>query len=251
MMLAKQAGHRVVLVLATRGEQGEPVDGVLAEAEELGDRRSAETQRSAEIIGADRVEFLGYEDSGMIDTESNRNPRCFWQANLSEASERFAKILDSESADLLTVYDSNGGYGHPDHIQVHRVGKQAAEMLGNVKVFESTMNRTKFLDQIETNIEMLTDGGIEVAELEERRKLMSEGTFGMTEDKLTHVVDVSSVIDAKRAAMMAHESQIDDDSFFLKLPPEAFVMAFGTEWFRDAEWKRGSAEFRTNLFVDL
>ncbi len=250
MMLAKEAGHRVVLVLATRGEQGEPVEGVLSEGEALGDRRTAETITSGDIIGADRVEFLGYEDSGMIGEPTNANPDCFWQADVDEATERLVQILRAESADLLTIYDSNGGYGHPDHIQVHRVGMAAAVRTG-VNVFESTMNRTRILEQMVGSMEDFVTDEADAAEFAERRKMLEEGTFGLPESELTHAVDVSSVVERKRQSMMAHASQIDDDSFFLKMPTEIFAQAFGTEFFRDPTWSRGDDDFRSDLFESL
>jgi LmbE family N-acetylglucosaminyl deacetylase len=123
---AAAAGHRVVLVFATRGELGEPVPGVLEPGEQLSMRRSAECHASAAVLGAKRVEFLGYTDSGMMGEASNDAPYCFWQADVEHAARRLSVILDEEEPDILTVYDDNGGYGHPDHIQVHRVGVRAA-----------------------------------------------------------------------------------------------------------------------------
>lgn len=248
MMLAKAAGHRVVLVLATRGEQGEPVEGVLAEGERLGDRRTVETIRSGDIIGADLVVFLDYEDSGMIDEPTNENLACFWQADVEEAAQKLAKILTDESAEVLTVYDENGGYGHPDHIQVHRVGIRAAEIAGVNRVFESTMNRTRILEQMNASADLFADDGETAAEAAERREMIESGTFGLPEAQLTHMVDVSSVIDRKRASMMAHESQIDDSSFFMQMPDDVFMQAFGNEFYRDRSWQRGDGEFRTSLF---
>lgn len=249
MMLAKAAGHRVILVLATRGEQGDPVDGVLDEGERLGDRRTAETIRSADIIGADRVVFLGYEDSGMIDEPANKNPECFWQADFDEAVQRFAAVLIEEAADVVTVYDENGGYGHPDHIQVHRVGIKGAELAEVSQVFESTMNRTRILEQMEESADVFAGDDETEAEIAERREMMENGTFGLPESQLTHMVDVSSVIDRKRQSMMAHESQIDDGSFFMQMPEEVFAMAFGNEFYRDRSWSRGNEPFRTSLFA--
>ena len=127
---AAAAGHRVVLVFATRGELGEPVPGVLEPGEQLAMRRSAECYASAAVLGAKRVEFLGYTDSGMMGEPSNDAPYCFWQADVEHAARRLAVILDEEEPDVLTIYDDNGGYGHPDHIQVHRVGRRAAELAG-------------------------------------------------------------------------------------------------------------------------
>ncbi|MGB0101194.1 MAG: PIG-L family deacetylase, partial [Nocardioides sp.] len=102
---AAAAGHRVVLVFGTRGEEGEPVPGVLAEGEQLWERRVVESHTSAEVLGVERVEFLGYTDSGMMGEPTNDNPACFWQADLDEAAERLATILRDEGADILTVYD--------------------------------------------------------------------------------------------------------------------------------------------------
>ena len=127
---AASAGHRVVLVFATRGELGEPVPGVLADGEQLTLRRTAECYDSAAALGVERVEFLGYTDSGMMGEETNDLPWCFWQADVDQAAHRLAAILAEEQPDLVTIYDDNGGYGHPDHIQVHRVGLRAAEQAG-------------------------------------------------------------------------------------------------------------------------
>ena len=119
---AAAAGHRVVLVFATRGELGEPVPGVLKPGEQLAMRRSAECYASAAALGAKRVEFLGFTDSGMMGEPSNEAPFCFWQADVEYAARTLAVLLDQEEPDVLTIYDDNGVYGHPDHIQVLRVG---------------------------------------------------------------------------------------------------------------------------------
>jgi LmbE family N-acetylglucosaminyl deacetylase len=244
MAMAAHAGHRVVLVLATRGEQGEPVEGVLEPGEALWERRVTETHRSAEILGVARVEFLGYEDSGMVDEPSNENPECFWMADLGEAAARLAEILREEDADLLTIYDPHGGYGHPDHIQVHRVGAKAASLSGT-RVLWSTMNRTRLLEHLVAEAEMGDDAG----DLAERREMIDDDRFGMAESHLTHSIDVAPVLAKKREAMAAHASQIAPDAFFFAMPDEAFVGAFGTEWFVDPTWSRpAGADFLTSIF---
>ena len=240
MRLAADAGHRVVLVVATRGEQGEPVPGVLAEGELLGDRREAETRRAGEILGASRVSFLGYEDSGMADTDTNHNPRCFWQADVEEAATRLADLLADEAPDAITIYDPDGVYGHPDHIQVYRVGTRAAELMGVENVYWSTMNR----DRVK---EMMASPEF-AAEMEvEEQQITEDDAFGMPADELTHAIDVTGVLDVKRAAMAAHASQIGADTFFLTLPDEGFAAAFGTEWYAAAGHTR-SGDFATKLF---
>lgn len=235
MARAAAAGHRVVLVTATRGELGEPVPGVLADDEPLWRRRVDETRAAAAILGAERVEFLGYEDSGMMGEPTNENPACFWQADLDEAAGRLAAILAEVGADVLVAYDDHGGYGHPDHIQVHRVGVRAAELAGVTRVFEATMNRdhiTRLMAMAEEAAEAAgADAGIDADDLAERRAAVADQSFGSAEADITHAVDVTGFLDQKRKAMQAHASQIAADSFFLAMPPEAFQGGFGTEWF--------------------
>jgi LmbE family N-acetylglucosaminyl deacetylase len=225
--LAKAAkeGHRVVLVFATLGEHGEVAEGFLEDDEALGQRRAREVARSAEILGAQRVELLGYHDSGMIGTPENDLPGAFWQADVDEAAERLATILRDEEADILTAYDSDGGYGHPDHIQVHRVGLKAADLAGTPRFYEATMNR----DHLRRVIEAAAAAGMIPAE--EVPDVTETSTFGRPESVITTTVDVRDHLDAKRASMAAHASQIPEDSFFLALPDEAFASTFGWEWF--------------------
>ena len=90
------------------------------------------------MLGVARVEFLGYVDSGMVDTDTNGASGSFWSADVEEAAERLAAILREEDAEVLTCYDRIGGYGHPDHIQVHRVGRRAGELAGTPRVYEAT-----------------------------------------------------------------------------------------------------------------
>lgn len=237
MALAARAGHRVVLVVATRGEMGEPQPGVLADGEELWERRVVETHAAAELLGVDRVEFLGYRDSGMIGEPSNEDPTCFWQADVEEAAQRMAAIMRETDADVLTIYDSHGGYGHPDHIQVHRVGRRAAEIAGVTRVFQSTMNRDRILRQMAENAEAFEEEieqeleGETVEQMRRRAEAAERGEFGSPEALITHAIDVAEVVGLKRAAMAAHRSQIGPDSFFFKMPTEVFAAAFGTEWF--------------------
>jgi len=221
MARAKRDGHRVVLVSATRGELGEFAPDVLTPGESLIDRRVAELHAAAEVLGVDRVEFLGYRDSGMAGEPTNDDPESFWRADIDEAARRLARLLDDEQADVLTVYDENGNYGHPDHIQVHRVGLRAAELAGTKRVYEATANR----DHLRRLMELVPrdpDAPEVPADLE---------SLGTTEDQITTTIDVREFVDAKRKAMIAHASQIPDDSFFLQLPTDAFREAFGYEWF--------------------
>jgi len=228
-------------VVATRGEHGEVAEGFLGPDEELWQRRVAETQACADILGVGRVEFLGYVDSGMIGTPENDAPGSFWQADVEEAAARLASILTEEAADVLTVYDENGVYGHPDHIQVHRVGVRAATLAGTPRVYMGTLDK----DYIRRSMKEARESGVEMpSDLGER-----EFDMGVSSDRITTTVDVRPWLDRKRAAMAAHASQIAETSFFLAMGPEIFEGAFGQEWFIRQDAPSGTVE--TDLFTDL
>lgn len=226
---AAREGHRVVLVVATDGRHGETPDD-LAPGETLVDRRRRETEQSAEVLGVSDIRWLGYRDSGMTGWEQNHDPEAFVGADLEEAAGRFADILVDVGADVVTCYDWHGGYGHPDHIMVHRVGHRAVELLAergrDVRLLEATMNRTRIARMRAMNSE---DG-----DFDPEAPADDGNPFGSTEDEITMAVDVSSFVEQKRRSMSCHASQITDQSFFLQMPPEMFAMAFGTEWFIEA-----------------
>jgi LmbE family N-acetylglucosaminyl deacetylase len=223
MAQAAANGHRVVLVVATRGELGEIVPGVLRDGETLAERRVVEVERAAKILGASRVAFLDYHDSGMAGEPTNDAPNAFAAADVDEAAASLAEILREEGAEVLTVYDENGGYGHPDHIQVHRVGIRAAELAGTPRVYQQTIDR----DHIRA---LIAEGRAEIPEGVEVPD-PDEMDLGVSADEITARIDVREYVGLKRDAMRAHESQIAPDSFFLQLPDEQFRESFGYEWF--------------------
>lgn len=248
MAKAASEGHRVVLVIATRGEHAGFGHELLAEGEAMAQRRVEETNRSAEILGVARVEFLGYVDSGMMGTPENDADESFWTADVDEAANRLAKVLEEEHADVLTVYDDHGGYGHPDHIQVHRVGVRAAELARTPLVYESTINRDhiyRLLKEAVAAGDNDLPGDIDPNDLPDP----NDNNFGSPESVITTVVDVREFLERKRAAMAAHASQIAESSFFLRLPPDAFREGFGYEWFIRRGAPPGAHD--TDLFAPL
>ena len=104
-----------------------------------------------------RVEFLGYRDSGMAGEASNADPASFAAAPVDEAAERLAAILREEDAEVLTIYDENGNYGHPDHIQVHRVGARAGELAGTPRVYEATLNRDAMIELMQARASEMSE----------------------------------------------------------------------------------------------
>ncbi|CAB4724118.1 unannotated protein [freshwater metagenome] len=231
---AAAEGHRVVLVMGTDGRHGEtPAD--LVEGESLQDRRKAETERSAEVLGVKKVYWLGYHDSGMTGWPQNNEPNSFIGADVETAAQELAKILQDEQADVFTCYDWHGGYGHPDHIQVHRVGHRAADIAitngQKIRVLESTMNRTRIAQMLEQ-----LGGG----DFDPEAPADDGNPFGTLEDEITMAVDVGEFVQVKRSSIMCHASQVTDSSMFLQMPPEAFAIAFGEEFFIEVDQLGGA-----------
>jgi LmbE family N-acetylglucosaminyl deacetylase len=242
MAKAAAAGHRVILVCATRGEHGEVAEGFLDPGEALWQRREQELADACKVLGVARHEFLGYVDSGMMGTPENDVPGCFWQADIDEAAGRLAEILREESADVLTVYDDNGGYGHPDHIQVHRVGVRAGELAGTTKVYEATLDNDYIKSLWSKAAELGMAPPEDIGDPE-------EFTMGKPGHMITTRVDVTGFLDQKRQAMAAHASQISETSFFLNMPPPAFAAVWGMEAYILRGAAPGTAE--TDLFEGL
>ncbi|GAA3192418.1 PIG-L deacetylase family protein [Actinocorallia longicatena] len=221
MARAAAAGHRVVLVVATAGEAGLAA----GETGNLGDTRLAELAESAEALGCARVECLGYADSGLA--VASGGEKAFSRVDAEETAQRLAALLKEENADVLTVYDPAGGYGHPDHVRVHHVGTRAAEIAGTPVVLEATVDRTLLLRALRL-IRRLP--GIP-ADFDPRK---FEHAYSAPE-AITHRVDVRDFIDHKRASMAAHASQASADTrtlaVLLRLPRPIYRWALGREWF--------------------
>ena len=226
MARAAAEGSRVVAVFATNGEHGEAPDD-LAPGETLIDRRRIEAERSAAALGAARVEWLGYSDSGMTGWEQNTHAGCFHQADTRGAGLRLAAILDAEDADIVVGYDWHGGYGHPDHVKVHHVLHEGARLAARrPRVLESTMNR----DIIRRLHEGAKAAGLSDSDAFNPDAPMDDGNpLGTPEAEITWQVDVSDFLPHRRAAMEAHRSQKTDIEGFLGMPEEIFRAFFATE----------------------
>jgi len=214
-----------VLVSATAGEAG-LADGQLLDS--LGERRIAELRQSAAALGIARVEILGYPDSGSTGTPP---PGSFAALDPQGPAEQLADLLREERADAITTYDARGGYGHPDHIQVHRVGALAAELAGTPLVLEVTVDRGKL--QAIARV---------LARIPGVRRLIPADRFAnayTARSELTHAVNVRAQLRAKRRALAAHASQgtgggsIRTVTLLLRVPSWLVAPVLGTEWFRE------------------
>lgn len=218
---AAAEGHRVTLVVATSGEAGlssGPPGAALARA------RLAELERSAAALGCARVVRLGYPDSGLRNEHSG-----FAGLPVDEPAARLAEVLVQERADVLTGYDPNGGYGHPDHVQVHRVARRAAELAGTPVLLEATVDRTALVRALT----LVRWTRLAPADFNpDRMRQAYTDRAG-----ITHRIDVRGHLDQKLASMRAHASQAAGGgdtrmlAFSLALPRPLYRRAFGAEWF--------------------
>ncbi len=188
---AAAAGHRVVIVTATDRRMGNEDDGP----------RLDELRLSAGILGVHRVECLGYADSGygLVFHPDPPGRVRFGRADVEEAARRLATILREEDADLLLSYQRNGGYGHRDHVQVHHVGKRAAEPAATPRVLEATMPR---------ELLRLTSDLAHLLRLPAPYDPGAVRTAYAPRATITHRIDVFRFARQKRDAFAAHRSQI-------------------------------------------
>lgn len=279
---AAAEGHRVVLVTATDGGAGlasaaltpratgtDPTPGTPGTdstpgtdptprtpgtpVTDLATRRLEELRAAAASIGCRDVRLLGYHDSG-IDGRAAAAGQAFATADVDEAASRLAAILTETGADVLTVYDPAGGYGHPDHVQVHRVGGRAAQLSGTPVVLEATVDRRPLV----RILRIAGRTGI-VRLLGVNREEWSSDRFARAfadPDRITHKVNVRRYSGAKRAAMAAHVSQATADTgvrtlaAFLRFPPSLFQRVFGHEWFVE-QGRSPEAEPLDDIFASV
>lgn len=246
MMKAKAHGHRVVLVTATRGEAGEIYNmDEAASRPRLGEIRTEELRAAGEILGVDRQEFLGYRDSGMVDTADNKDPRSFHQARLEDAAEKLAVVLREERPDIVITYAEDGVYGHPDHIKAHHVTNAAldiAEREGTPvkKLYYTAIPRSMmeaFVQQMPEEAQRAMGGNMRIA--------------GTPDELVTTRVDVHDYVERKRKAFGAHISQNDPNSWFATMQDQIYELAFGTEYYQLARGTPGSSLPESDLFAGI
>ena len=245
MMKAKTHGHRVVLVTATRGEVGEIYNMDEASSRpQLGEIRTEELKAAGEILGVDRTEFLGYRDSGMVDTADNKDPRSFHQAPLEDAAAKLAVVIRDERPEVVVTYAEDGVYGHPDHIKAHHVTNAALDLLEREgwsprKLYHTAIPRS----MLEAFMTAMPE--------EAQRQNTTMRIAGTPDELVTTRVDVHDYVDQKRKAFGAHVSQNDPNSWFATMASQIYELAFGTEYYQLARGKPGSELPEDDLFVGI
>ncbi|GLY20226.1 GlcNAc-PI de-N-acetylase [Kineosporia sp. NBRC 101677] len=262
---AAAEGIRTVLVTCTDGRCGDGPGGVKPgdaahDAEAVVAVRRGELERSAKVLGLDHVEQLGYHDSGMMGWETNQAPGAFWQVPVAESAARLAELMRRHRPDVVVTYDANGVYGHPDHIQAHRITVAALELLAGenwqpAKVYWSSMPYSHMKAWGDLTREFGTEQ--EKAEMEQMlagmQATLDRGErlpMGLPDEEFTTLVDVKPWGQQKFDALSAHASQ-SDSAMMLGLGVERFTGMMGVETFLRAHDTTGAPLPETDLFAGL
>jgi len=210
-------GHRVVVVMATSGGLGR-ADGAPGSGADVAALRERELADACSLLGVARVVLLHYADSGLTPEASARD-HAFSAVDIDDAARRVADVILDEHASALAIYDEGGIYGHPDHLHVHQVGMAAARLADVVTIYEMTVDR-EYLHFVDTHL-------IDHA----RESLPHLEHVGLPTVFVSTTVDVRSVLPQKKAAIIAHASQVDASSSLMMLSYDSFCNVYGYEWF--------------------
>ena len=244
MALYAALGAQVTLITCTRGEEGEVLTPELthlasSETDSLGEHREIELANAMKALGVTDFRFLAegegkYRDSGMMGTEPNNRADVFWQADLEEASDYLVKVIDEVKPHILITYDEIGGYGHPDHIQAHRVAMRASEKSKwqIQKIYWNTMPKSVLAESMAKMKELGSDffGADNVDDL----------PFAKEDSFVTSLIDGNSYVDAKMAAMKAHHTQIALDGPFFALSNNLGLQVWGHEYYTLVKGEKGA-----------
>jgi N-acetyl-1-D-myo-inositol-2-amino-2-deoxy-alpha-D-glucopyranoside deacetylase len=254
MAMYAAQGTQVTLVTCTLGEEGEVLVPELAHLaadrdDGLGLHRVGELATAMEALGVTDSRFLGgpgrYRDSGMMGLPTNERPDCFWQADLDEAAAHLVTVIREVRPQVLVTYDEQGGYGHPDHIQAHRVALRAYELAADPAFGTGVPWQIDKVYYVAVPDSFLRDG---IRRLREAGDDVSfEGMdpdgemppFVVPDEQIDAAVDATSHVDAKLAAMRAHATQITVDGPFFALSNNLGNAVWGTEFYRLARGEKG------------
>ena len=258
LALCADRGITTLNVCCTDGKLATIVDPSMPEEEtrpRLAEIRQQELRTALGILGVNEVIFLGYGDSGMAGEPTNQLPDAFWMANLDEVVGRLVEIIRRFKPHVVVTYDSNGAYGHPDHIQAHRAALLAVEAADTPvypdrgepwvvqKLYYTAFPRAQFKVIIEVSKELGLDppfGADNVDDL----------PFLAADELVTTQVDCRTTVLRKREALRAHRSQIAPDWPMLRVP-EDLAMRYADEWFQLVISRKPRAEHESDLFEGI
>jgi N-acetyl-1-D-myo-inositol-2-amino-2-deoxy-alpha-D-glucopyranoside deacetylase len=258
-------GAEVTLVTCTVGELGEVIPPELAHLAfdregGLGEYRIGELAAACQALGVADHRFLGgpgrWRDSGMMGTPTNELPGCFWLADVDEAARLLLGVITEVRPQVLVSYDARGFYGHPDHIQAHRVSRRAFELADGLvsKLYATAVPKSVLAEAMALLAEDSRGGqlgGVDFSRVESVDGL----PFGTDDENVTTQIDATDYLDAKLAAMRAHATQIAVDSPFFALSDMVGRKALGIEYYTLLAGPRGTGDGpggrETDLFAGL
>ena len=244
-------GVRTILVTCTNGEFGDTPGGVKPgedghDEQAVAQIRLAELRESCKHLGVTELELLGYHDSGMPDWEYKNRPDAFCNVPWAEVAGRIGALIERYRPQVVISYDPEGAYQHPDHVHAARCAAAAAAGTGiPAKFYQTAMRRSDWRKLWDT----LREQGVEVPDVREIPPDMLR-KIEERESRITTNIDIMAVLDRKRAALLAHASQIRD-SWFNKIPPEIGAQVFGRECFIRATDTTGAPVPEDDLFSGL
>ena len=242
--VAKYAAESIggVLVCCTGGEEGEILNPAADTPEtraNLHEVRMQELQDSVDAIGYEKLYMLGYRDSGMKDTEPNRNPDNFQNAPFDEAVERLVRIIRTERPQVIITYgDDSKFYPHPDHIRVHEISGPAFDAAGDPSAFPGSgepwqPQKMYYTGWSAKRIRALHEAFMARGEESPYSEWFNREGFEEREqsDHFTTYVDVSDFLHKRREALLAHRTQVDPEGFWMRLPDDVVREVFPWEEF--------------------
>jgi N-acetyl-1-D-myo-inositol-2-amino-2-deoxy-alpha-D-glucopyranoside deacetylase len=250
------AGAEVTLVCATRGEVGEIAEGVDATPETLGQVREAELRCAVQTVGVRELIFLGYRDSGMAGTPENADPRAFVNAPADEVILELVGIIRRLRPQVVITFEPNGGYGHPDHIAIHRHTVAAFHAAADparypeqgpaweaARLFYTAIPRSFFL-RMRDELAAMGQDTSDFARFE-------DGSAGWPDDKVNVTMDVADTVEAKWSALQCHRTQFGPGNLFRRLPEPLVKRMMSQEHFTLA-WPEPASGLRlADLFTGL
>jgi N-acetyl-1-D-myo-inositol-2-amino-2-deoxy-alpha-D-glucopyranoside deacetylase len=231
-----EQGIRVDLICATRGEAGEIAEGSDATPQNLGSVREYELRCAAETMGIHELIFLEYRDSGMKGSTDNEDPRAFINADGDEVVSKLVSIIRRLKPLVVVTFEPNGGYGHPDHIAIHRHTVKAFHLAGDAnshpelgeawqasRLFYTSIPRS-FFKEMRAQLEA---EGIDTSDFER----FEDAAFGWPDEKINAILDVSSSVEEKWDALNCHRTQFGPGNLFRRLPDSKVKQLMSKEHF--------------------
>lgn len=261
-VLARSAdqGIATAVVTCTGGEEGDNLGSIDLEGQDIATHRRRELAEALDLLKVTEHVWLGYRDSGMAASPGNDHPDAFHQADLDEAAGRLATVFRRLRPDVVISDDERGTYGHPDHIKAHQVTRRAVELAADPQApldgdpWQVARRYVHALSasRLRAFHHGLLDAGVASPFGAEPFAEGQAPPFGVPDEAVTTRVDLGEVLDRKRAATLAHRSQVGADSFFLNMPAQVLLTTMAIEEFvLEEDHSASGIRPETDLFAGL